>query len=87
MFSDVVTWMTSERDRPAGLLADSARLEQAVDAALAACDGDPRSALRALIVASAHLETRLERLARDVSRGYVRDRYRMIERAGDSARE
>lgn len=85
--------MTSEQERPSRSGADAVDLELTVDGALSACDGDPRAALRALVIANAHLQARLDqleasldRLARDISRGYVRDRYRLIERAGHLAR-
>ncbi|SDR64171.1 hypothetical protein SAMN05519103_09483 [Rhizobiales bacterium GAS113] len=50
----------------------SADLESAVEAAIGACDGDPRAAVRALIVANAFLEEDLARTRAMVSRGYAR---------------
>jgi len=45
------------------------RLEVATDQAIAACGGDPRSAVRALILANEYLQHELET---KVSSGYVR---------------
>ena len=42
----------------------AAELEASVDEALAICDGDPRAAVRALIVANDYLESEVERCAR-----------------------
>jgi hypothetical protein len=47
-------------------------LEAAADQAIAACDGDAREAVKALIVANAFLETDLEKLRAAVSPGYAR---------------
>lgn len=47
------------------------RLEAAADEAIAACGGDAREAVKALIVANEFLERRLEELA---SPGYPRGR-------------
>jgi hypothetical protein len=48
---------------------DAARLEAAADQAIAACGGDAREAVKALIVANEFLEAELES---QVSRGYMR---------------
>ena len=48
---------------------------EAVDLAIAACDGEPRAAIRALIVLVAHLEEELSRARKDISRGYARGRH------------
>ncbi|SDR49814.1 hypothetical protein SAMN05519103_03998 [Rhizobiales bacterium GAS113] len=56
------------------LLGDPAGLEADVDNAIAACGGDPRAAVRALIVLVDHLEEELRRRLDNVSRGYVRGR-------------
>jgi stage V sporulation protein SpoVS len=50
---------------------DPNRLERAADEAIAACGGDAREAVKALIVANGFLERRLEELA---SPGYARGR-------------
>jgi hypothetical protein len=46
-----------------GIAEDSLALEVAVDAAIEACGGDPRSAVRALIAANNYLEAEAKRLA------------------------
>ncbi len=43
--------------------------EAEIDEALAACDGDPRATIRALLVGQAYLEHEMSRVA---SRGYRR---------------
>ena len=51
-------------------------LEAAVDHAIAACDGDPRAAVRALIVANNFLESEIADLMKAVSHAYMRGRFR-----------
>ena len=51
-------------------------LEAAVDQAIAACDGDTRAAVRALIVANNFLESEVAELMKAVSHAYVRGRFR-----------
>jgi hypothetical protein len=51
---------------------DADQLEAATDQAIAACGGDAREAVKALIVANQFLETDLERLRAAVSIGYAR---------------
>ena len=46
-------------------------LEQGVDEAIAACDGDPRAAVRALLVIIELMEREQETLAGIVSNGYA----------------
>ena len=53
--------------------------DEDVDAVIELCDRDARAAVRVLILANAALEEQLERLAHEVSRGYVRAR-RKVER-------
>ena len=48
------------------------RLEAATDQAIAACGGNAREAVKALIVANQFLETDLEKLRAAVSTGYAR---------------
>jgi hypothetical protein len=48
------------------------RLEAAADQAIAACGGDAREAVKALIVANHFLESELEKLRAAVSSGYAR---------------
>jgi hypothetical protein len=54
---------------------DGDGLEAAVDQAIAACGGDMRSAIRALIVANDYLETEVTELMKAVSQAYVRGRF------------
>jgi hypothetical protein len=51
---------------------DTDQLEAAADQAIAACGGDAREAVKALIVANQFLETDLEKLRAAVSMGYAR---------------
>ena len=60
---DVVRAQPTIRRRP---------LEAAADQAIAACGGDAREAVKALIVANHFLETELEKLRAAVSTGYAR---------------
>jgi hypothetical protein len=50
-------------------------LEAAVDQAIAACDGDMRSAIRALVVANEYLESEVGELMKAVSHAYARGRF------------
>jgi hypothetical protein len=50
-------------------------LEAEVDQAIAACDGDTRAAVRALIVANNFLETETAELKKAVSHAYTRGRF------------
>jgi hypothetical protein len=54
---------------------DGDGLEAAVDQAIAACGGDMRSAIRALIVANDYLESEVTELMKAVSQAYVRGRF------------
>lgn len=54
---------------------DADGLEAAVDQAIAACGGDMRSTIRALIVANEFLETEVSELMKAVSQAYVRGRF------------
>ena len=51
---------------------DLNRLEAATDQAIAACEGDARDAVKALIVAHEFLEAQVAELQADVSKGYAR---------------
>ena len=51
---------------------DADQLEAAADQAIAACGGDAREAVKALIVANHYLETDLEKLKVAASMGYAR---------------
>ena len=55
--------------------ADDDGLEAAVDQAIAACGGDMRSTIRALIVANDFLENEVGELMKAVSHAYVRGRF------------
>jgi hypothetical protein len=50
-------------------------LETAVEQAIAACGGDMRSAIRALIVANNYLESEVGELMKAVSLAFVRGRF------------
>jgi hypothetical protein len=50
-------------------------LEAAVDQAIAACGGDMRSTIRALIVANEFLEAEVSELMKAVSHAYARGRF------------
>ncbi len=54
----------------------AADLEAEVDEAIRICGGDIRAALRATLVANAHLETEVERLTEAISTGFARGRMR-----------
>jgi hypothetical protein len=54
--------------------ADS-ELEAAVEEAIAACDGDLRATIRALIVANNFLECEVSELMKAVSHAYARGRF------------
>jgi hypothetical protein len=51
---------------------DADQLKAAADQAIAACGGDAREAVKALIVANHFLEADLEKLKSAVSTGYAR---------------
>jgi hypothetical protein len=55
-----------------GAAEEALALDAAVDAAIAACGGDARAAVRALIVANNYLEAEVKRLAEAVSSGFTR---------------
>jgi len=61
------------------LLAESspaADLDTDVERAIELCGGDPRAAVRALLVSNNFLAAELERMSASVSRGYARGRLR-----------
>lgn len=62
---------------PVSSQADSteSELEAAVDQAIAACGGDLRAAIRALIVANDFLESEVSELMKAVSHAYARGRF------------
>ncbi len=79
--------MTSQLGRSE--FATAADLEESVDRVVAQCDGDPRAAIRALLIANAHamaeigaIEAEMAKLLADVSRGYSRGNWEwLLERA------
>ena len=50
-------------------------LEASVEQAIAACGGDMRSAIRALILANEYLESEVSELMKAVSHAYTRGRF------------
>ena len=52
-------------------LSDNSHYEQACDQAIAMCDGNLRSTIKALIMANEYLETELEELQAAVAAGCV----------------
>jgi hypothetical protein len=54
---------------------DADKLETAIDQAIAACNGDLRATVRALIVANNYLESEVGELMKAVSQAYVRARF------------
>jgi hypothetical protein len=65
---------TSALEKSASASEESDRLEAAADQAIAACNGDMRSAIRALILANEYLEYELCDMFAAVSKGYARGR-------------
>ena len=62
--------MSNHRQQPTALTpSDAANLDAAADHAIAACGGDAREAVKALLIANEFLEREMEE---SVSRGYVR---------------
>jgi hypothetical protein len=59
---------------------DAEQLEAATTEAIAACDGDVRAALKAMIVANAYLESELSALQTAVSKGYSRGQWQAVPR-------
>jgi hypothetical protein len=60
--------------------ADADRLEVATDQAIAACAGDARVAVKALIVANEYLEAEVKALQAAVSNGYARGKFEPVPR-------
>jgi hypothetical protein len=61
--------------KPNHASADDSELEAAVDEAIAACDGNLRATIRALIVANNFLESEVSELMKAVSHAYARGRF------------
>ncbi|MCI5076643.1 hypothetical protein [Oricola sp.] len=55
-------------ERPAEVL----EIEAAIDATIVLCGGDPRDAIRALLIANDFLEAERDRLTSLISNGYAR---------------
>jgi hypothetical protein len=68
--------MPAETERQ--LAAEPNRLEAATDEAIAACGGDARDAVKALIVANEFLEAQLRELQAAVSHGYARGKFEPV---------
>ena len=67
---------------------DTDQLQADVTAVIEACGGDPRTAIKALLVEQHIQEQRIERLAAALSFGYVRGRTGVTRtRGGSSHRE
>ena len=60
---------------PNHVSADDSELEAAVDETIAACDGDLRATIRALIIANNFLESEVSELMKAVSHAYARGRF------------
>jgi hypothetical protein len=54
---------------------EESELESAVDQAIAACEGDVRATVRALIIANRFLESEVSELMKAVSHAYARGRF------------
>ncbi len=65
---------------------DADQLEAAADQAIAACGGDAREAVKALIVANQFLETDLGKLQAALSMGYARGKLFPVA-GGDKAKQ
>ncbi len=63
-------------DPPADAARDAAQLEAATDEAIAACGGNARDAVKALIVANEYLEQEVCDLMQAVSKAFVRGRFK-----------
>ncbi len=55
---------------------DAEELEADIDAVIESCGGDPRAAIRALILASAYWEAECDRLAAALSVGFTYGKFR-----------
>jgi hypothetical protein len=69
---------------PAPTACDTDQMEADVTAVIEACGGDPRAAIRALLIEQLVQEQRIERLASALSFGYVRGRTGVTPRSGIS---
>ncbi|MGY4432789.1 hypothetical protein ACVWWO_005266 [Bradyrhizobium sp. F1.13.1] len=62
-------------------------LDAAADQAIAACGGDAREAVKALIVANGFLEAQVDELRAAVSKGYSRGRHKAQRDRKDGTNE
>jgi len=58
--------------KPAAALAPAEKLEREIEEAIGICGGDVMKALRVTLIANAFLETQIEHLSAEVSRGFMR---------------
>jgi len=65
----------SAKPMHAGAGDDDDELETAIDDAIAACDGNLRATIRALIIANNFLESEVSELMKAVSHAYARGRF------------
>jgi prolyl-tRNA editing enzyme YbaK/EbsC (Cys-tRNA(Pro) deacylase) len=63
---------------------DTDPMEADVTAVIEACGGDPKTAIKTLLVENPIQEQRIERLAASLSFGYVRGRIGVTTRSGPS---
>jgi hypothetical protein len=59
---------------------DADQLDAATDQAIAACAGNARDAVKALVVANEFLQTRVSELQAAVSNGYARGKFEPVPR-------
>lgn len=69
----------------AAALLDNSHYEQACDQAIAMCDGNLRSTIKALIMANEYLEAELEELRAAISAGCIPETSRSEMRSKGSA--
>jgi stage V sporulation protein SpoVS len=67
---------SAEPNSQADAAQDAAKLEAAADQAIAACGGNARDAVKALIVANEYLEQEVCDLMQAVSKAFVRGRFK-----------
>jgi hypothetical protein len=67
-------------DLESQLIPEPDRLEAATDQAIAACGGNVRNAVKALIVANEFLEGQVAELQAAVSNGYARGKFEPVPR-------
>lgn len=58
--------------------ADTDRLDAATDQAIAACSGNARDAVKALIIANEFVEAEMKELRAAVSNGYARGKFEPV---------